>query len=366
MSILAKTLTLKIERLAHGGEGVAHHEGKAIFVPFAVPGDTLRVEIEVDKPRYARGRIDEILESSAERVEPRCPLFGQCGGCQWQHIDYMAQVRHKETIFRETLERIGRIEAPPLEPIIASDQPWNYRRRIQLKNDNAGSVGFYAYGSHDVVPMSHCDICDPHLNEVLAQGKVPARDLELSWNGQEITLRYGEHRSFEQAHPGQNQQLVQTVRDYVAPRSHQQVLELYCGNGNFTRALAPELKHIFAIDENAEAIGRAERRIRRLGCKGVHLLVGTATWGLKKVIRDQQAIDTLLIDPPRAGVKAILNLVAKLNPQRIVYVSCDPASLARDLRYLIEHGYRLARTRPIDMFPQTYHIESVTELVRAE
>ena len=153
-SLLGKTVSLTIERLAYGGDGVGHYDGKVLFVPWSAPGDELQVEITEDRPRYARAEIVEIVKASPDRVEARCDVFGRCGGCQWQHIAYEAQARHKEAVFRETLAHIGQIRDAVIEPIIPAQAIWEYRQRIQLKVDDAGTMGFYAHGSHEVMPFT--------------------------------------------------------------------------------------------------------------------------------------------------------------------------------------------------------------------
>ncbi len=363
MTTSNKLIPLTIERLANGGDGVGHHDGKVIFVPFSAPGDELEVEITEDKPRFARARIINIKSPSKERVEPRCEVFGRCGGCQWQHLDYAAQAQHKERIFRETLERIGQLKEPTVEPIVPADQAWEYRQRIQLKSDGNGNLGFFAHGSHEVVSFDYCHISNAPLNAAIQEQRAVGHGIELNWDGQEVQIRHGEHRSFEQVHHAQNRQLVACVKDYVAPQSHERLLELYCGNGNFSLGLASHCKHIFAADQNAEAIGRAQRATGQRKLAGLHFVVGSAEWALKKAIRDKERIDTVLLDPPRSGAKEILDLIVMLSAHKLVYVSCDPAALARDLKFLTKKGYKLLRSRPIDMFPQTYHIESVTELI---
>lgn len=363
--LLGQRVNIHIERLAYGGDGVGHYKGKVIFVPWSAPGDEIKVEIVEDQPRYARGRIVKVVIPSEDRVRPRCDVFSRCGGCQWQHIEYGAQVRFKEVVFRETLEHVGHLKDLPIEPIIQADQPWEYRQRIQLKVDKSGRHGFYAHGSHDVVPFTYCHISDPHLNESISCGGLPKDNVEIVWNesqGQVVFRRPGSS-IFGQVHRKQNQKLVATVVEYVRPQPRQAILELYCGSGNFSLSLAPHVRSFLGIDQNAEAIGQAVRAARDAELDGANFVVGSAEWGLKKAIRTQETVDTLVLDPPREGAKEILDLMALASIHRIVYVSCDPASLARDLQFLTQKGYWIVRARPIDMFPQTYHIESVTELI---
>lgn len=365
--LVGKQIPLVIERLSYGGDGVGHYGGKVVFVPYSAPGDELIVVLTEDRLRYARGTVVTKQKLSAERTEPRCPVFGECGGCQWQHLSYPAQCQHKETIFRETLTHVGGIATPNVEPIISARQPWGYRERIRLKVDREGKVGFYAAGTHRVVSFTSCAVAHPGLNEFLQKMKPPRQDCELVWDRERkqvnTRLDAAPYRRFAQVHLEQNQALTGLVVDYVTPVPSKTLLELYCGDGNFSLPLAPHLKSLVAVDRDAAAIEVAERRARAEEISQIEFRVGTAEWALQTMLRCHFFPDILLLDPPRQGAKEILDLVVVLSAHKIVYVSCDPASLARDLKFLTQKGYRLLRARPLDMFPQTYHIEAVAELI---
>lgn len=361
------TFLLMIERLAYGGEGVGRYEGKTVFVPFAAPGDLLLVEIVEERPRFARARIVEIKTPGPGRVAAPCSVFGRCGGCQWQHLGYETQAEQKEALFSETLVRLGKIAKPPTEPIILAEKIWEYRERIRVKVNQAGAVGFYSEKSHEVVPFEYCNVSAPALNEYIQGGARLKNDCELALDPAtrrvHVHLDQKDYRHFRQAHPEQNIKLVALVKDYLGLQLSDDVLELYSGAGNFSLSLAHGVASWVGVDlsDRALAIAREAARQRQL----VHLKFqrGSATWALKSYLRQGHQPHVLLLDPPRAGAKDILDLLTLLNPPKIVYVSCDPTTLARDLQFLLKKGYTLKRTRPIDMFPQTYHMESVSLLV---
>ncbi len=360
---------ITIDRLAFGGEGVGRTEGKVVFVPWTAPGDKVRVKILSDHGRYERAEIVEILEPSPDRIDPLCPVFGLCGGCQWQHLKYEEQVKIKEEILRETLVRVAQIHEPNILPMIASPSPWHYRSRIQLKVDAQGRIGFHGFKSHQVVPIENCPISDERLNaklnEILSHPERPQTGFEISLNGSN-----GE-KVFSQVNPEQNRRLIETVLDLAlgnAERAFTQkkiVVELYAGSGNFTIPIAERVGKVIAVEENSEAVRQGDELARSKGLETVEWIEGSAEWGLKKVYRKKVAADVLVLDPPRRGAKEILDLIPLVRPRLIVYVSCDPVTLARDLQFLVRRHYRLEKIQPIDMFPQTYHIESVAQLVLA-
>jgi 23S rRNA (uracil1939-C5)-methyltransferase len=368
---------ITIDRLAFGGEGVGRSEGKVIFVPWTAPGDRVRVRVVSDHGRYERGEVVEILEPSPDRVEPPCPVFGRCGGCQWQHLKYETQLRMKEEIFKETLIRTGQIADPKIFPMVPAPDPWHYRSRIQLRVDGEGRIGFHAFKSHEVVPCDDCRIADPRLNaklaEIRASAERPTGPFELSLNGNGM-LRTGvssEEKVFSQVHPEQNKRLIQAVLDFafgnaeIAFTRKKTVVELYAGSGNFTFPIADRAGMVFAIEENPKAVAQGIERTEANGFSNIEWIGGTAEWGLKKLYRRKTMVDMLVLDPPRRGAKEILDLIPVIRPRLVVYVSCDPVTLARDLNLLVRRHYRLEKVLPVDMFPQTYHIESVAQLVLA-
>lgn len=356
---------LTIDRLAFGGEGVGRCEGKVVFVPGTAPGDRVRVRVLSDHGRFERAGLVEVLQRSPDRVEPPCAVFGLCGGCQWQHLTYEAQLRWKEEILRESILRVGKIEGATILPVKPATSAWNYRRRIRLKVDGEGRIGFYGFRSHEVVPFEDCRIADPRLNEKLKEirsdGKRPRGEFELSLDGSDKTF-------FSQVHGEQNEELIQTVLEMAfgnadpAFARKKTVVELYAGSGNFTFSLAERVGQVVAVEENSRSVQEGRRLSVETGFKNIDWIEGTAEWGLKRVYRQRLAVDLLILDPPRRGAKETLDLIPLIRPRQIVYVSCDPVTLARDLKDLVRRHYRLEKIQPVDMFPQTYHIESVAQL----
>ncbi|HSA58362.1 MAG TPA: class I SAM-dependent RNA methyltransferase [bacterium] len=364
-----------IESLAFGGEGVGRDDGKVVFVPGTVPGERVRVRVLSDHGKYERAELAGVIEPSPDRAAPPCEVFGSCGGCQWQHVAYEAQLRWKQRILFETLVRVGRVAEPNVLPILGAPHPWHYRSRIQLQVDAGGAIGFHAPKTHSVVTFGECKIADSRLNAKLEELKrassIGAGELELSLNGtSEVHVR---ERSagpavFSQVNRAQNEKLVEVVMDFAFGKAEaaftrkKKVVELYAGSGNLSFPLAERAGAVHCVEESAEAVNRAETLMNERGVANMHWIAGHAEWGLKKLYRRKIVPDLLVLDPPRRGAKEILDLVCVMKPRQVVYVSCDPVTLARDLNLLTRRHYRLEKVQPIDMFPQTYHIESVSLL----
>jgi len=371
-----KDAIITIDRLAFGGEGIGRIDGKVVFVPLTAQGDRVRVRITEDQNRYGRGESLEIVEPSPHRVTPRCSVFGNCGGCQWQHLDYSAQLSAKGSILQETLERIGKFRAPPLLPMIPAENPWNYRQRIQLHRNREGQIGYFAQGSRQIVEFENCEIADAGLNAAVRKIREDRPPLPESF---EILLEKGEalvrdlenpDRVFSQVNPVMNGKLIEVVLQMVFGREEpvfsrkRVVAELYAGSGNLTFPMAVRAGRIIAVEEVKGSLGRAEETARRSSVSNVEFILGSAEWGLKKVHRSGVVVDTVVLDPPRRGAREILDLICVMKPRQVVYVSCDPPTLSRDLQFLAMRHYQLEVVQPLDMFPQTYHIESVAKLVR--
>jgi 23S rRNA (uracil1939-C5)-methyltransferase len=397
--------------MAHGGEALGRHEGKVIFVPYALPGEEVVVEIVEDKGRYARSRLLEVVRPSPDRVEPRCPHFGTCGGCQWQHVAYEAQLRFKEEVLREQLERIGGISKPPVKPSLGAQDPWSYRNNVQFHLNEEGRLGFLAFRSWEVVPIEVCYISHPLIEEVfraldlafpqlkrlsirvgtrtgqkllileMEEDLIPALEVdeplscvEFLSDGTLLTLVGDNHileevggrrfrisaASFFQVNTEQLEQLIEVVRRYLAPQGHETLLDAYCGVGTFGLSLAGEVGQVIGIEESDSAL--ADARFNAQEGENVEFIGGRAEDILPELVK----VDVAILDPPRQGCarEAITPLV-RLAPAKIVYISCDPATLARDIKRLEEGGYHLVEAQPVDIFPQTYHIEAVALLERS-
>jgi len=399
--------------MAHGGAALGRHEGKVVFVPYAIPGEEVLVEIVEDKGRYARGRLVEVLFPSTQRVPTPCPHFGSygCGGCHWQHIAYEAQLEFKQCIVQDQLKRIGRFESVPIKPMIESPEPWRYRNHVQFTLDEHGRLGFMAAESQRVVHIGECHIMHPLLDEVFdaldlelpelkrlslrcgvntgqriavfethedepfeLEVDLPVSCVFLLSDGRTATLIGQEYiseilagqeyrisaRSFFQANTPQAEELVRLVRDYLAPTGSEVLLDAYCGVGVFGLSLTDEVGQVIGVEESLSAV--ADARFNAGPADNVEFVKGR----VEKVLPSLGApIDLAVLDPPRQGCASeALTALAGLAPAKIAYVSCDPATLARDTRQLVQAGYQLVEVQPVDMFPQTYHIESVALLKR--
>jgi 23S rRNA (uracil1939-C5)-methyltransferase len=383
------TVDVTIESLAAGGEGIGHDaSGRVVFVPFAAPGDRLRVRVVEEQPRFARGEIEAVLAPGADRVTPRCPVFGSCGGCSWQHIDYAAQLEAKRAMLRDALERIGGIDVPTIE-FVASPQPYGYRGRARMLVEG-GRVGFRKRRSHEVCAITACPLLAPPLDAALAalaahppaQGgewelalgsdgavrrvalaaRGPAADrIAVHVAGEQFEVSSG---VFVQANALLQGALAQTVLDAAGQGG--EVLELFAGAGFFTLGLARRFERVAAVESDAAAVQDLSRNCAAAGLRQVRVIEAPVEAVLAAIRRHRLAPDVVVLDPPRGGLgPRASQQLARLAAQRIVYVSCDPATLARDLRVLTEKRWSLARVIGFDLFPQTPHVEAVAVLTRA-
>ncbi|MCM0081486.1 23S rRNA (uracil(1939)-C(5))-methyltransferase RlmD [Geomonas sp. Red32] len=436
-------ISVAIEKLCYGGSGLGRVEGKACFVPFTAPGDRARVRVVKEKRSYLEGELVELEVPSALRTAPPCPLFGVCGGCDWQHLPYPEQVTQKGEIFAESLRRIGKLGEVEILPVIASPNAFGYRSRIQIKIAREAGVlqtGFFMTGSHKVVDCPQgCPIAHPLLNRMtselrpllagLAEARfIPQIDLSIGDDEQGLAvvhyrggdagalarrlsaaradlpsiggllLRKGERGApepvfgiealryripagllngrdelvlrfsrggFSQVNYLQNLQLIRTVVQWAALSGGERVLDLFCGNGNFSLPLAGFAREVVGVEGYAPSIEDAVANAAANGVANASFRVSDVAAAVRKLASRGERFDLVVLDPPRAGAEAA-GEIARLRPAHIIYVSCDPATLARDLGTLCAGGYRVVRSQPVDMFPQTYHLESVTELVLAD
>jgi 23S rRNA (uracil1939-C5)-methyltransferase len=402
-------LQVKVVDMAHGGDAVARHDGKVIFIPFTLPGEEVLVEIVEEKPKYSRGVPVEILSASPQRVEPRCPHFGICGGCQWQHVDYEAQLRFREQIVRSQFERIARLPDASVEHSLGMPDPWNYRNHAQLHVDETGQLGFIGATEQRIVPIQECHIMHPLLLDIFhaldidfpelarvsfragtttgeqllileASGEeAPALEADLpvscvfllrdgtpvTYMGNSyITEELGRRSfrisasSFFQANTAQAEVLLKTVERYLAPVGAEVLLDVYCGVGTFGLSLADRVGRVIGVDESQAAIDDA--LFNSQGTSNSDFLQGTAEEILPAL---EERVDLVILDPPRQGCRRpALEALVKLAAPRVVYVSCDPATLARDVGRMEQGGYELIEVQPVDMFPQTCHTEAVALL----
>lgn len=387
--------SLRIERLATGGEGVARAEdGRVVFVEGAAPGERVRVEITEERPRFLRARVIEVLDPSPHRVEPPCPHFERCGGCSLQHVEAEAQSAAKIEAAAEAVRRIARGATDEAVVEAAwSGASYGYRARARLLVEG-GRLGYRASRSHQHVPIASCPILVPALEASLprleaalpahAQGEVAvaaAGERIAAWalgfegflpegvevvppgGGLEIVDCAGRGfvgpATFAQANPIGNDAMLETVSRW-APRVSV-ALELFSGSGNFTRVLEATAHRVVAAEVDAAAVRLADR----IRGPRTSLWRLEAARALERAARDALAPDLVLVDPPRAGLSSpVLDGLARLEAATVLYVSCDPATFARDAARLTAHGYRVARLRFFDLYPQTPHVEVIAELHR--
>ena len=397
----------------YGGDALARlPDGRAVFIPNALPDEEILIRLVEEKERYARGEIMEIVNPSPLRIQPRCPHFGECGGCHYQHISYEEQLKIKKSIFIDQLVRMGKMIDPPVKEIIPSPQAWNYRNQIQLHISREGEPAFLKHRSNQVVPIQECHLPEESLNQIW-----PALSLEYIPGLDRINLRSGEEGqdtlivlessdpkpiefdvdlTLSAVHQGPGGEIVLAGDDFtiipikdipfvVSAGSFFQVntrvaelivnflleelpldddsliLDVYCGVGLFSAFLAPRVGKLIGIESDPKA--------------GEDFLYNLADYDnvdfydlpAENVLPYLDLTpDIILLDPPRAGIsKTVLDSVVSLNPGLITYISCDPATLARDSVRLQKQGYILQRSTLFDMFPQTFHIESVNLFQKA-
>jgi 23S rRNA (uracil1939-C5)-methyltransferase len=419
-----KKIQVKIESMAFKGYGVARVDGKLIFIPHSVIGDEGWVEVTEEKKDYAIGSLKKTIIPSPWRVDPPCPYFHWCGGCQWQHITDSIQGELKKDILREILKRLGGLKEMPNITTVLSPDPYGYRTRIQLKVKGE-ALGYFQKSSHHVVDIDHCSISHLLVNQIILflrkefhlyprmgeieinvspeegkgvlilhplsirQGRADGiinvthlhpivKGFALKKKGRlegfgdpylNFTVRldrYGGKRdllfrtspgSFFQINLKQNQTLIETVLSFSDVREEERVLDLYAGVGNFALPLAIGSKKVLGIEEKKGAVEDGWFNAERNGIKNCDFIHGRVEDVLNHVGRKRP--DLIILDPPRMGCKMIVNQLVRLKPKRMVYISCDPTTFARDLRLFSKSGYLLQRLALIDMFPQTYHMEVV-------
>lgn len=416
-------IKLRIESVGFKGNGVGHIDGKVIFVPYTVTGDEVSVEIAEDKKSYFVGRLRKILIPSPWRVNPPCPYFGDCGGCQWQHIDLSFQEGLKKEILKESLQRLAGLKQTPPPSTVSLSQPYGYRIRIQLKAQG-NKIGFFEEGSHRLVEIDHCPIAHPMINVILQhirEGQFPfsaTEEIEINVSPEEDKGILIFHLNPSgQRRPLPFKELLQSLPLLKGIAVVRRKRWTYLGDPTLnvtTRLKSPGIEKDFRLrvspgsfcqvnpGQNWEIIqavlefGELKRSDRVLdlyaGIGNLTLpLASGAEWVVgieenRKAISDarfnaeenniencrfnsgrveemlrgfREKSDLIVLDPPRRGCKEILNQILRLNPKRIVYVACDPTTFSRDIRFFSEEGYILQKLRLIEMFPQTYHLEVI-------
>jgi 23S rRNA (uracil1939-C5)-methyltransferase len=370
--------TLTIEKLVYGGEGLARLDGKVVLTPFVLPGEVVRVEMERAKNDLWRGRLIEVLQPSPLRVTPGCPYFQRCGGCQYQHIDYPFQLEQKRAILREALQRVGKIEFAG-EIGVISGEPWQYRNRVQLHIEG-DAVGYFAQGSRDLCAIDHCPIASPKLNETIGKIKanrattavelftnetdvqvnvidrVPRPELTaLASLGVTTPIEYAGFQVSRNSFFQVNRFLIDRLVDCaVGDAKGEWAVDLYAGVGLLAVKLAERFTKVTAVESGGSAFRDLAHNFPQ---PAVNANVEDYLGGL------QETPDLILADPPRAGLgKLVVKDLARIRAPRLTIVSCDPATLARDLQGLVAENYRIDKLTLVDLFPQTFHLETVVEL----
>ena len=379
-------MIVTIERILPGGVGLAHAEGKTVFVSLAAKGDRIRINIDREQGNLLFASITEILEPSPERIEPPCPYFGACGGCDFQQLTYEAQLSAKAEIIRDCLHRIAKVELDEI-PVVASPEVWHYRARATWQIDpEQHKIGYYERGSRRVCDVAECAVLAPNLHTTFQQVRnteadefppdLKHLDAVVGDNGyslspsfsnfhtNELTLEVADETySFNAAAFFQvNQSLLRHILSFALNEvAGESALDLYCGVGLFTLPLARRFKKVVGVEANSVATRFARRNLQRAGLSHAEIVTApVADWIRSR--RDQ--VDFVLLDPPRAGAEnVVINGLLKFNPKRICYVSCDPATLARDLKKLLAADFKVEAVSGFDMFPQTHHVETVVHLV---
>jgi 23S rRNA (uracil1939-C5)-methyltransferase len=400
-------IDVELTALVYGGDAMGRlPDGRAVFVPYGLPGELVRVRLVEEKRGHARAELVSVLRPSPERIEPRCAHFGMCGGCHYQHLPYERQLAVKTAILREQLERIAGIANPPLNAPVPAPAPWYYRNTVQFSLTPQGQVGYQRAGSHDVVAITECHLPEAPLNDLWPQLAFEAEtgiqrvelrlgmeddllvtlesddpqppefevDLPVSavhlgpagplvLAGDDYTVIAVHDRPFRvsagaffQVNTAQAEAMVSHLLAILPLRAGSTLLDIYCGAGLFSAFFAPRVARLVAIELSPAACRDFVANLDEF--ENVELYEGAAEVILPSL---KLKADVAIVDPPRSGLdRAALDALIKLAPATLAYVSCDPSTLARDARRLLQAGYRLTQITPFDLFPQTYAVESIS------
>ena len=366
-----KGITVTIEKIASGGAGLGRIDGKVVFVPFTLPGETVEAELQEVKKDYLRAKALRIVSPSPERIEPACPLFGVCGGCDFQHLGYQAQLDLKRGLFLEAFRRIGGEDLPP--PEVVPSEPFGYRARVQVHRAGKG-VGFKEAGGSGVVQVKVCPVASPEVNAFLSEAQAGSGEFSrerftvFGWGG--AWFREGRDREaravirgrafsfapecFFQSNPAMLERLAGEVGELLP--GGEAALDLYGGVGTFAAFLADSYERVTLVEESPLAAAWAERNLE--GGRAEVFRGNVEAW--LRTAAARRPADAVVVDPPRTGLSEdVVRFLGLAKPRRLVYVSCDAATLARDFKKLKTLGFRLDRYRVYDFYPQTAHLESL-------
>lgn len=399
-----------LEKLTYGGDAMGRlADGRAVFVPFGLPGERVRVRLTEEKRSFARGELVEVLEASPHRILPRCRHFGVCGGCHYQNLPYEEQLKVKREILADQLIRIGKIENPPVQETVASPSPWNYRNHVQFHLTEDGQLGYVRADTPTVFPISECHLPEGSINTLW-----PQLEFEPDLNIERVSIRSGNEEdlmlilesaalespeleieagisvahvfeenavviagndhivisvlgrdfrvsaaSFFQVNTAMAEKMVKHLITNLPINQTNILFDIYCGAGLFSAFFAPKCELVVGIESSPSACEDFAFNLDEFD--NLELYEGLAEEVLPGLESHVTNVTYTIVDPPRAGLeKRIIDGLLKLNPRMIAYVSCDPSTLARDAARLIHGGYRLKDVTPFDLFPQTLHIESIS------
>ena len=442
-------IIITIKRMGINGEGVGYYRRKAVFIEGALTGEVVHAKVKQVEPSYILAELVEIEKRSADRVQPACPMYGRCGGCQLQHMSYSGQLKAKEEIVREAFNRYTAIEDLKIKPVIGMNNPWQYRNKAQLQLGYQGDqlmAGLYEAGSHQLVDVTACPVQHPKVNRAVKNMKKILKDLRIPvykerggdkgyvrnivvragvQSGElQVTLITGTKqlpkmeaiitavrralpqvttidtlktplifgdtthilrgkptikdslgsfrvelspRAFFQLNPEQTVKLYDAVREAAGLTGRETLIDAYCGTGTIGLWLAPYAREVRGIEVIPEAVEDAKRNADQNGIKNAQFYTGKAEEWMRSWFQQGYKPDVVVVDPPRTGLDdQFLRVIMRTKPSKLVYVSCNPSTLAKDCKQLIEGGYELKWVQPVDMFPQTSHVECCSLIVRKD
>ncbi len=424
---MTNRLTLTIDTLTHGPFGLGRSDGKVVLTPLTVPGDRVEVDVVEEHKRYSVARLTSVVEPSPARRTAPCPYAGECGGCSWQEAAYETQLQAKQRNVADALARVGGLTGFELLPILPAPREFHYRRRIVLHVDGERRMGFHRAFSREIVEVGGCHIAETdaergielaaqwvghlaaHVSEVevlsadrpgqvilsaksrqayqradgdACAGLVGGAVAGIVMAGPGWQRRWGETAlsfvvdgdlrlthdasAFSQVNPEGNRRLVDEVMAWAGFGPGDDVLELYAGAGNLTLPAARRARRVTAVEANSRLVRSGKRNAADNDLGNIRWQRRDAVDAVDEFTRQKRRFHTIVLNPPRAGARRAAPGLAALGAGKILYVSCDPATLARDLRELAARGYTLRRVRPMDLFPQTFHVETIAEMVRNE
>lgn len=372
---LRQQIEIHIDRLAIGGRGVGRHNGIVVFVEGAAPNEVVRAEITLIKKNFAEGKVLEVIQPSPFRISPLCTYYSKCGGCNWQHLSYTEQLNQKRLLVAEALRKFSGFSHTEVKNPMASPLEWRYRNRIQLHYRPPSELGFNSRNSHQLVPIDDCLIADTKITESfsgirqrLASSENPVRrfELYLDQNLKVCSTIDSKSRStgFAQVNQAQNLVLIHAVVEKIRALEPKNIIELYAGAGNFSFPVAKAFQDvkIQAVELHETSVKSAQETVKQLEIENLDFRCSDVA-DFIQACRPLPAT-LVLLDPPREGCDSqVISSIVKLQPESLIYISCNPVTLARDLKPFADQ-YDLIEVQPFDMFPQTDHVEVLTVLKR--